>query len=340
MGSPARRVVIGIFLLIPLFLVCFATSGQALELCAKADVRGPDPTAPKNNSPIKLRTACKPGKEVSLGTTEDLAKVQANEAAIANKADQSEVEANTAAIGQNTAAIAEKADQSAVDANTSAIAGKAGHADLDALALAVAGFDADIGENFNDIAINSARIEALEIIHPGCLADPAPEWLRKGDGTAIQCSTGLMWELKTDDGSIHDKDNTYSWSGPTYGVGNSNNYDGTVVTVFLESLNSPPCFAGYCDWRLPTMAGHPSQPTGEAPELESVLLQPFVCGTSPCTTIPGNTAPYYYWSSTESIDESYPEDSRVAYRVNFDNGNIVAGTKNAMLYVRAVRDPS
>ena len=39
-------------------------------------MRGPDPTAPKNNSPIKLRTACKPVKEVSLGTTGQLAALQ------------------------------------------------------------------------------------------------------------------------------------------------------------------------------------------------------------------------------------------------------------------------
>lgn len=34
--------------------------------------KGPDPKAPRNNSPIKLRTAYNLIKEVSLGTTEDL----------------------------------------------------------------------------------------------------------------------------------------------------------------------------------------------------------------------------------------------------------------------------
>ena len=58
------------------FLLPLSTAAQALELCAKADTRGPDPTAPKNNSPIKLRTACKPVKEVSLGTTGQLAALQ------------------------------------------------------------------------------------------------------------------------------------------------------------------------------------------------------------------------------------------------------------------------
>jgi hypothetical protein len=48
-----------------------------------------------------------------------------------------------------------------------------------------------------------------------------------GDGTATDYDTGLQWEQKTDDGSVHDKDNTYSWS-PTLGPP-----DGTAFTAFL-----------------------------------------------------------------------------------------------------------
>jgi hypothetical protein len=66
------------------FVLTTAASGQALELCAKADKS--DPTQPKEKSKISLRSACKPGKEVSVGTTDDLA-------AIASKADQSAVDA-------------------------------------------------------------------------------------------------------------------------------------------------------------------------------------------------------------------------------------------------------
>ena len=52
-----------------------ATAG-GLHLCAKADLRGPDETAPKAKSSIKLREECRPNKEVSLGTTEDLQQIQ------------------------------------------------------------------------------------------------------------------------------------------------------------------------------------------------------------------------------------------------------------------------
>ncbi|MGD9732770.1 MAG: DUF1566 domain-containing protein [Desulfamplus sp.] len=50
--------------------------------------------------------------------------------------------------------------------------------------------------------------------------------------------TGLIWENKTDDGSIHDKDNAYTWD--------------EVSSVFIAKLNADN-FGGYSDWRLPTI---------------------------------------------------------------------------------------
>ena len=70
-----------------------------------------------------------------------------------------------------------------------------------------------------------------------------------GDGTVTDNRTGLVWEKKSDDGSIHDKDDTYTWgqSASPYSM------NGTMVTTFLAALNTPPCFAGYCDWRVPNL---------------------------------------------------------------------------------------
>ncbi len=36
-------------------------------------------------------------------------------------------------------------------------------------------------------------------------------FVNNGDGTITDTSTGLMWELKTDDGGERDKDNKYTW---------------------------------------------------------------------------------------------------------------------------------
>lgn len=51
-----------------------------------------------------------------------------------------------------------------------------------------------------------------------------------GDGTITDNRTGLMWEKLSDDGSIHDKDTTYTWHNA-----------GTKITA----LNGGGGFAGY-----------------------------------------------------------------------------------------------
>jgi hypothetical protein len=46
----------------------------------------------------------------------------------------------------------------------------------------------------------------------------ARSYTDNGDGTITDNVTGLMWEKKSDDGGIHDKDNMYTWgmtSSPT-----------------------------------------------------------------------------------------------------------------------------
>ena len=69
-----------------------------------------------------------------------------------------------------------------------------------------------------------------------------------GDGTITDNVTGLMWEKKSDDGSIHDKDDLYTWS-----AGAPWDMNGTMVTTFLAALNSSGGFAGYTDWRIPNV---------------------------------------------------------------------------------------
>jgi hypothetical protein len=145
--------------------------------------------------------------------------------------------------------------------------------------------------------------------------------------------TGLVWEKKTTDGSVHDVNNRYMWSS------GSNNEDGTAFTDFLVTLNSAG-FAGANGWRLPTLA-----------ELQSILLDfactgaggatTCTCGASPCIdaafgpTAPTDSVGGYYWSATTHLS-----NSAIAWIVETKNAYIGAGTKNdtwTHFWCRAVR---
>ena len=85
--------------------------------------------------------------------------------------------------------------------------------------------------------------DACYTIHPlsytkldeggNALPDSATSWSMVRDDV-----TGLMWEVKTDDGSIHDRKDKYSWQ--------------DAQNVFIDSLNSSG-FGGFSDWRVPSL---------------------------------------------------------------------------------------
>ena len=89
-----------------------------------------------------------------------------------------------------------------------------------------------------------------------------------GDGTFADRLTGLVWEKKTDDSSVHDVDNTYSWS-----TGSLVKDDGTVFTTFLNTLNDGG-FGGSNGWRLPSFY-----------ELNTLVAPGYPnCRATPCTS--------------------------------------------------------
>lgn len=163
----------------------------------------------------------------------------------------------------------------------------------------------------------------------GCTLDTsgcwATRWVDHGDGTATDNETGLRWELKTDDSTVHDKDDTYTW-GSTSAPYPPN---GTAFTDFIARLNGSAdgvCFTGKCDWRLPTID-----------ELQGIVdVSAPGCGSgAPCTTIPGSTVPGGYWSSS-----TYASNPQGAWDVFFYDGSVYAAGKFNVLYVRAVRGGS
>ena len=143
----------------------------------------------------------------------------------------------------------------------------------------------------------------------------------------------MTWEKKDQSGGIHDWNNTYHWSGASYG--STNIMDGTIATVFLATLNSGSGFAGHTDWRIPNEN-----------ELESIVnyqnLGPAVdsafntnCGAGcPVTTCSCTQPQMYYWPSS-----TYQPSPQSAWFVGFGlpgSGGIEKGTPGGG-YARAVR---
>jgi hypothetical protein len=128
----------------------------------------------------------------------------------------------------------------------------------------------------------------------------------------------------------HDADNSYGWSA----IG-STARDGTAYTDFLAKLNNGAstdggamtaitgCFAGHCDWRLPTIV-----------ELQTIFdATQGSCndGSGACIDPAfGPTPAGYYWSATSSA--GFPTEAWYLWV-----GGVDFTYKPSGLYVRAVR---
>jgi len=142
-------------------------------------------------------------------------------------------------------------------------------------------------------------------------------YVDNGDGTATDNLTALQWEQKTDDATVHDKDNGYGWTNA--GVAG----DGTVFTSFLSALNGTG-FAGQRDWRLPTVA-----------ELLTIAEPPYPSCTAggPCIDLVfGPTWPGFYWTSSTNYF-----NPPAAWGVSFFDSDPFPETKTYNHYARAVR---
>lgn len=140
------------------------------------------------------------------------------------------------------------------------------------------------------------------------------------DGTITDNNTDLVWEKKSDDGMIHDKDTTYLWA--------------DAFAVHIAGLNTAPCFAGFCDWRLPNVKELLSIVNYENgfPAISSEFNSNCTasCGVTTCSY----TAAGEYGSST-----SFAADPSAVWLVNFSNGFTGLNDKISAspFHVRAVR---
>jgi hypothetical protein len=143
-------------------------------------------------------------------------------------------------------------------------------------------------------------------------------YVDNGDGTITDLVTRLVWEKKSDDSSIHDKDATYSWS--------------AAYSTFIAGLRTT-AFAGHTDWRLPNVKELQSLVNYEvgAPALSLA----FNTGCAPgCSVTTCSCAETFYWSSTTAQD-----DPSGAWLVSHVFGNTNSESKATLQLVRAVRGP-
>lgn len=147
-----------------------------------------------------------------------------------------------------------------------------------------------------------------------CNTECACRFVDNGDGTVTDTTTSLQWEKKTGVWAVpidcrvtgcpdpHDMNNNYQWcldaDDDRACDDPGNPPDGGIFTDFLARLNTDPCFAGHCDWRLPTV-----NRDGDPAELETIV-DPTRPGCASGAGIPcidpifGPTAPEFYWSGT------------------------------------------
>jgi hypothetical protein len=149
-----------------------------------------------------------------------------------------------------------------------------------------------------------------------------------GDGTITDIRTGLMWEKKSDDGGLHDKDNFYWWSG---------NGDQETVWDWLADVNAEggSGFAGHDDWRVPnvkellSIVNYQNTPLAVSPAFDNNCGPGATVITGSCTFLS------VYWSST-----TWAVSTGSAFGVNFNLGEAFPFSKPNTNRVRAVRGGS
>lgn len=142
-----------------------------------------------------------------------------------------------------------------------------------------------------------------------------PRFVDQGDGTVLDNLTSLVWEQKTDDGGLRDKDDLYTWSA----VG-SLSETGTAFSSFLPALDAA-AFGGSAGWRVPTLA-----------ELQTIMSGAYPCSSGCIDPVFGLTSGARHWTSTSGATPDLVwSASFVDGQVGFDD------VKEVPYAVRAVR---
>ena len=196
----------------------------------------------------------------------------------------------------------------------------------------------------NDFAVSKGNAYAVRLVR-GSLAGfdftkldsggnplpaSAPAWDCVRDNV-----TGLVWEVKTDDNGLRDKDWTYTWynSDPSTNDGNagsqgSNTCGGTLPSnqcntqAYVRAVNAlSPALCGYTDWRMPKVK-----------ELHNIVHHSRQNPAIDAAYFP-RTVSSYYWSASMPIGFL----AVIAWSVSFGHGGDGVDGKGLSDAVRLVR---
>lgn len=201
----------------------------------------------------------------------------------------------------------------------------------------VAGFEGQDGEHGRDAL---ARAGQLQKVGGGAAGFDFTKLDANGNdlpesASAWSCvrdnHTGLIWEVKTNDGGLRDMNHTYSWYNPdsntnggSAGTQNGGSCSGSDCDThaFVQAVNS----LGLCganDWRMPTML-----------ELMGIVhngrVSPAI-DTAYFSNTP-NTWSNSFWSSSP-----HASLSNGAWNIGFFNGGVGGNNKRDDAYVQLVR---
>lgn len=192
----------------------------------------------------------------------------------------------------------------------------------------------------NDLACNTLSADFKGLQQDGEVkAGTAMNYklLNQNGGECVQdLATGLIWEQKTNDNSIHDVKHTYTWysddektNGGVAGTKNGGvcSESKCDTKAFIEELNAKK-YCGYSDWRLPdTYELYSIMDFSKLPALNDVFKH---------TT----TDKKYYWSSTlpgNPYENTNEDVIDYAYLVDFGEVFQFTNKKGKPNYIRAVR---
>lgn len=172
-----------------------------------------------------------------------------------------------------------------------------------------------------------AKVNCTGTRHDG--ADTAGRKIRLvdgGNGTLTDANTRLVWEKLSRDASIHDRNAQYTWD---------------QALAKIATLNTPPCFANLCSWRLPNVKELQSivdyEKTSPAfPKQFNKKCQPgCTVATCSCTPIPPAGSSGGFWTSTTNRSATAE-----AWQIVNATGGVASVSKSATGNVRAVAEPT